>query len=907
MFSFVLATYNRAGKISASIDSLLTQSCPDFELIIADDGSTDGTSELIREKYVAELTSGKIRYIENEHCGVCATRNAALKTAKGEWIAYIDSDNRIVPDFIETYRGMIEANPEAKLFYSKMHFVEKNFDYGKPFDRDALLIRNFIDLGTFVHHRSVYERLGGFDEQMTRFVDWDLILRYTKEFKPIFIDKAMLFYDDAKDDSRISVSERQDANLLILAHKHWPDSKRAGRVLAYYDERLKRKDEKLTAYAEELKKKDEKLTVCTEKLEKSKRANSKLSARLQEIESSRSYRLARLLAFIGRKIMFGKSLYKYLRYGVKKVCVGEFKDLARCVVIIRSGLFNAKWYVEKYPEAKSSSLPPVAHYLHEGWHKFYDPCDTFSTKNYIDNTAVNKLKDACPLVYYIRHDNRNYAKGTFCKMSLGEQFAAWHVKLGRIIFARLIRKNSAARILVHLHVFYPDMWPAVRGYLKSLGAYHFDLVITYPEEFVGEATLSQIRADYPDCQLQAMKNCGFDVGPFMEVLAEHDLDRYDIVYHVHTKSFSRGPRGRLAYGKYFKGAEWFKQLYDGCMGPYTVHRVINALMNDKSVSIVAAKNLIFKDIPHRAACVRRYAEMMGVSVPADYSFVGGFCFAAKASELKEVAALGIRIDDFGTSQRFLFTLAHALERLIPIIITAKGKRIKAIRTRVRGHWLEKTRLELLADQRYRHASKILKQEGIKGVKRFGIDTRSGLKLLFLEGVLNGKRVFVKYGAHPEITDNEGKMQARIHALLPKNVPAVYLYDGKKRFIAMDCVEGYNLDMLLQTGFTAEEKRRILDDLEIIRQKILNSGCQHRDIMPANFIWNGENLQLIDFQFMVERDAQTSEIKELNYVTKRPAVQAGLGNIYRKPGSDWDDDYSFGEVVKFVNAIRVVGV
>lgn len=605
--------------------------------------------------------------------------------------------------------------------------------------------------------------------------------------------------------------------------------------------------------------------------------------------------------------MFGRSLYKYLRYGVKKVCAGEFKDLARCVVMLRSGLFKTKWYVERYPEVKASSLPPVAHYLHEGWQKFYDPSEGFSTKNYIENTAVNKLRDACPLVYYIRHDNRNYAKGAFCKMSLGEQFAAWHIKFGRFIFKRLIGKNSAARIFVHLHVFYPDMWPAVRRYLETLGAYRFDLVVTYPAEFVGETTLNQIRADYPNCRLRAMKNSGFDVGPFMEVLSELDLDRYDIVYHVHTKSFSRGPKGRLAYGKYFLGAEWFNQLYDGCMGPYSVHRVINALLNDESVSMVAAKNLIFKDVPHRTACVRRYAKMMGLGVPSDYSFIGGFCFAAKASELKKVAALGVRIDDFGTSQRFLFTFAHALERLIPILLTENGKRIKPIRTHVRRHWFVKTLHAFLSTRKYRRASGILKREGIRGVKRFGIDTRSGLKLLFLEGTLNGKRVFVKYGAHPEITDNEGKMQAKIHALLPENVPAVYLYDGKKRFIAMDCVEGYNLDMLLQTGFTADEKRRILDDLELIRQKILGSGYQHRDIMPANFIWDGEHLKLIDFQFMVERDAQTGKIKELKYVSKRPAVQAGLGNIYRKPGADWDDDYSFGEVVEFVNKIRVVSL
>lgn len=591
-------------------------------------------------------------------------------------------------------------------------------------------------------------------------------------------------------------------------------------------------------------------------------------------------------------------MIKVIVYFISKLKRRQIKALAKWIYLSRSNLFDASWYVSKYPEVLESDFPPAAHYLEVGWRKGLDPSEGFSTTAYLQANPAVRRASSCPLVHFLLHGSQG-------NVELDEQFGSWQIELGRLLFARKIKKNQGVRILVHLHVFYSKMWPAVRRYLECLESYGFDLIVTYPHGFVGPQALHEIRADFPRCKIIEIPNRGFDVGPFVEVLSMINLDDYDIVYHLHTKSVSSGVKGRFAYGKYFRGADWFRQLYDGCLGPFNVHRAIGILKRDPSVSLVAAKNLIFNDMPHRRAYVRRYAEMMGIDIPEDYSFIGGFCFAARASALKKIAALGVRIADFGQSQRALFTLGHALERLIPIMLTEPAYRLKALETRVPKHPFWRVAQKMMTGRKVRKAIKIARRLGFKEVKQFGIDTRSGLKLAFLDAEYNGHRVFVKYGGAREIVANEGRMQSVIHGLLPENVPAVRAYDAENRFVAMDMVDGFNLDMLLQTGFTAEEKAKILADLKKIREKLIASGYLHRDIMPANFIWNGRNLSLVDFQFMVEVDKDTGRFEELKYLVDRPAVRAGLGNIYRKPGEGWDDDYSFDRVVEFVEAIRVM--
>lgn len=221
-FSIIMATYNRKKCICHAINSVLSNTYQNFELIIVDDGSTDNTGQYIKRKYAKELKSGKIRYFFLNHMGVCHARNYGLSVAKNDWIAYIDSDNTILSDFLEIFAHAIKRNPTKKLFHAQFKRCSTGQIIGKKTSFKELLYGNCIDLGVFVHKKSVYEKLGGFDTNLSRLVDWDLILLYTKKYALYYIDKTVLLYNDVDDHARISNVNSAHDNYIYIHKKHMP-------------------------------------------------------------------------------------------------------------------------------------------------------------------------------------------------------------------------------------------------------------------------------------------------------------------------------------------------------------------------------------------------------------------------------------------------------------------------------------------------------------------------------------------------------------------------------------------------------------------------------------------------------------------------------------------------------------
>ena len=207
-FSVIMPTRNRAHCIEQAIDSMLAQSHANFELVIVDDGSTDGTKDLVHGRYSEAIDSGRIVYVSaDESAGVSAARNRGLRTAKNPWIAYLDSDNTVRPYFLSVFAQYIIGFDQNKTFYGQFCRKEDGYIIGKAFDYDLLLKGNYIDLGVFVHHRDCFLELGGFDESLRRLVDWDLILTYTKVHEPVFVPHVMMEYTSGEEPSRISTRE----------------------------------------------------------------------------------------------------------------------------------------------------------------------------------------------------------------------------------------------------------------------------------------------------------------------------------------------------------------------------------------------------------------------------------------------------------------------------------------------------------------------------------------------------------------------------------------------------------------------------------------------------------------------------------------------------------------------------
>ena len=222
LVSIIMATRDRCGQIGSAIESILAQTWQHWELLIVDDGSEDGTLEFVRQHY----PDARIHIEAIPASGVSRARNVGLSKAEGEWIAYLDSDNRWAPCFLEimlAYAGQQGAD----FAYAAIRLLQdKGVAYRHhAFVADDLLFKNFIDLNSIFHHRHFYDRLGGFDPDLPRTVDWDLIIRYARRAaQVVYVPFVGADYDDRESANRITVNEF-NAWRFVVTNKHvidWP-------------------------------------------------------------------------------------------------------------------------------------------------------------------------------------------------------------------------------------------------------------------------------------------------------------------------------------------------------------------------------------------------------------------------------------------------------------------------------------------------------------------------------------------------------------------------------------------------------------------------------------------------------------------------------------------------------------
>lgn len=199
LVSIIMPTKNRLHRIGLAIESVLAQTYDGWELMIIDDGSNDGTFEVISERF----SDARIRVIRGDGRGVCAARNAGLHETRGDVIAYLDDDNRWQPDYLEiTLLQMLRSG--ASCCYSALRRLPNIFDESGfsdilcvDFDINSLKFKNYIDLNVFSHRRPLFTELGGFDESLRRMVDWDLIIRYCEFYPPTYCNSIGADYDNS--------------------------------------------------------------------------------------------------------------------------------------------------------------------------------------------------------------------------------------------------------------------------------------------------------------------------------------------------------------------------------------------------------------------------------------------------------------------------------------------------------------------------------------------------------------------------------------------------------------------------------------------------------------------------------------------------------------------------------------
>lgn len=216
LISIIMPTWNRKEVIFKSIQSVLQQSYQNFELIISDDGSTDGTLNFIKGKFTNEINSGKIKLISNNHSGVSKSRNLGIERSLGTYIAYLDSDNQWDKHYllimVHSLMGSSHDCAYSGINNRNLSKGDYTVTFEANFDYDQLSISNYIDLNAFIHKKELISLHKAFDEDLTRLVDWDLILRYTLNNTPLVVPISAVSYQLNDGLNNISNTENFEDN-----------------------------------------------------------------------------------------------------------------------------------------------------------------------------------------------------------------------------------------------------------------------------------------------------------------------------------------------------------------------------------------------------------------------------------------------------------------------------------------------------------------------------------------------------------------------------------------------------------------------------------------------------------------------------------------------------------------------
>jgi GT2 family glycosyltransferase len=237
--SVVIPVHDRATLVTLAIDSLRAGTYPDFEVLVVDGGSTDGTVEAVEE---IAARDPRVRLIRNPVNRIARSLNIGVRAARGRYVAQLDSDDEYVPRTLERMVSELAANPDWGLAISYYDFIDADGatlgEYGtirhSEYDRNAILRTNGAG-AVRVWHRCVLEWLGGFDED--RFgdyaEDYDLVMRVAERWAVGRVHDVLyrcrLHGSNTEDrrSTRFRVERKSLARMIALQRRelrNWPTS-----------------------------------------------------------------------------------------------------------------------------------------------------------------------------------------------------------------------------------------------------------------------------------------------------------------------------------------------------------------------------------------------------------------------------------------------------------------------------------------------------------------------------------------------------------------------------------------------------------------------------------------------------------------------------------------------------------
>ncbi|HTX87218.1 MAG TPA: glycosyltransferase family A protein [Candidatus Nanoarchaeia archaeon] len=190
MISIIIPIYNQREKLGRCLESILSQTEKDIEVIVVNDGSTDKCASVIEEfKEKFRLAEISYKVIEQENKGAPNARNRGFQAAKGDYLFFCDADVALDRDCLREMINALRNHPEAAFAYSSFKFGDKLFRL-QEFDADKLRRMPYISSMSLIRTKNFPQ--AGWDENLKKFQDWDLWLTISEQGgKGIWIDQPL--------------------------------------------------------------------------------------------------------------------------------------------------------------------------------------------------------------------------------------------------------------------------------------------------------------------------------------------------------------------------------------------------------------------------------------------------------------------------------------------------------------------------------------------------------------------------------------------------------------------------------------------------------------------------------------------------------------------------------------------
>jgi len=216
--SIIIPCYNRERFVAEALESAFGQGYPRLEVIVVDDGSTDGSADTVGRFPEARL-------IRQRNCGVSGARNNGLKVSRGALIVFLDSDDRLAPRALSQAASMFDADPSLAMAFGGNRIIDEN---GKPVGVNVQPARRFDYWDVLegmtpspsqcMFRRTALEAAGGFDPAISLSEDWDLYLRLARIGGIVCHGRIVADYRTHPGQTRVPAKALRSALNILEAH-----------------------------------------------------------------------------------------------------------------------------------------------------------------------------------------------------------------------------------------------------------------------------------------------------------------------------------------------------------------------------------------------------------------------------------------------------------------------------------------------------------------------------------------------------------------------------------------------------------------------------------------------------------------------------------------------------------------